>query len=94
VRPGVGRDRISDFTTNLIKEYLLHYTQAFARVRLQPNQCRKFSVRRVRFNYQTEAWETRSYFLPVLWDDFVLLTPIDMLTRDDTWTRVGPRLGH
>ena len=23
VRPGIGRDRISDFTTNLIKEYLL-----------------------------------------------------------------------
>jgi len=30
-RPGVGRDRISDFTTNLIKEYLLEYTQTFAR---------------------------------------------------------------
>lgn len=94
VRPGVGRDRISDFTTNLIEEYLLHYTQAFARVHLQPNQCRKFSVRRVRFNYQTEAWETRSYFLPVLWGNFVLLTPIDMLTRDDTWISHNDMLGR
>jgi hypothetical protein len=28
---GVGRDHLSDFTTNLIKGYLLLYTQAFAR---------------------------------------------------------------
>ena len=26
-----------------------------------------------------------TYYLPVLWGDFVLLTPTDMLTRDDTW---------
>jgi hypothetical protein len=94
VRPGVGRDRISDFTTNLIKEYLLDYTQAFARAHLLPIQCRNFSVRRVRFNYQTEAWEARSYYLPVLWGDFVLLTPIDMLTRDDTWISHNDMLGR
>jgi hypothetical protein len=81
----VGRDSISDFTTNLIKEYLLEYTQAFARQHLRHDQCRPFRVRRVRFNYQTEAWEDDTYYLPVLWNDFVLLTPIDMLTRDETW---------
>src|SRR5664279_1341540 len=85
IRPNVGRDSISDFTTNLIKEYLLKYTQAFALTHLRPDQCRSFPVRRVRFNYETESWEAGSYRLPVLWDDFVLLTPIDMLTRDDTW---------
>jgi hypothetical protein len=85
LRPKVGRDSISDFTTNLIKEFLLDYTQAFAREHLQPEQCRDFAVRRVRFNYETESWEAARYYLPVLWDDFVLLTPIDMLTRDDTW---------
>lgn len=84
VRPGVGRDRISDFTTNLIKEYLLEYTQTFAHEHLEPDQYRTFAVRRARFNYDTEAWETRNYDLPVLWGDFVLLTPIDMLTRDET----------
>lgn len=28
---------------------------------------------------------TKSYFLPQVGEDFVLLTPIDILTRDDTW---------
>lgn len=36
IRPGVGRDGISDFTTNLIKESLLEYTQMFARQHLEP----------------------------------------------------------
>jgi hypothetical protein len=30
IRSGVGRDNISDFTTNLIKNYLANYTQEFA----------------------------------------------------------------
>lgn len=94
VRPGVGRDRISDFTTNLIKEYLLDYTQTFARDHLDPAQYRTFTVRRARFNYTTEAWETRNYDLPVLWGDFVLLTPIDMLTRDDTWISFNDMVGR
>jgi hypothetical protein len=36
----VGRDNISDFTANLVKEYLLDYTQTFARDHLLPNQRR------------------------------------------------------
>ena len=30
-------------------------------------------------------WVTQGYYLPRLRDDFVLLTPTDILTRDDTW---------
>jgi hypothetical protein len=89
IRPGVGRDGISDFTTNLIKEYLLEYTQTFARQYLKSEQCRDFAVRHVRFNYETEAWESGCYRLPAVWGDYVLLTPIDMLTRDDTWISFG-----
>jgi hypothetical protein len=85
LRGNVGRDCISDFTTNLIKEYLLEYTQAFARKHLAPGRRRVFPVREVRFNYGTEAWEDGSYELPAHGDDYVLLTPADILTRDDTW---------
>jgi hypothetical protein len=85
IKPGIGRDNISDFTTNLIKGYLLAYTQDFAQRYLAPEQCETFHVPRAVFNYQTQTWMTRSYYLPRLRQDFVLLTPVDMLTRDDTW---------
>jgi hypothetical protein len=85
IQPGVGRDNISDFATNLIKDYLLDYTQAFAKAHLAPEKVEKFAVTRAVFNYDTESWETREYLLPRFANDFVLLTPIDMLTRDDTW---------
>jgi hypothetical protein len=85
IQQGVGKDNISDFTTNLIKSYLLEYTQTFARDHLAAQDCGTFSVVRAVFNYATETWATRDYYLPRLGNDFVLLTPTDMLTRDDTW---------
>lgn len=85
IRPGVGRDGISDFTTNLIKDYLCEYSQSFAREHLSAEQCAEFRVARACFNYDTESWQTRTYYLPRLRDDYVLLTPEDILTRDDTW---------
>lgn len=85
IKAGVGRDSISDFTTNLIKHYLLEYTQEFARTYLSSAQCQEFAVTRAMFNYSTQSWVTKKYYLPKLRDDYVLLTPIDMLTCDDTW---------
>jgi hypothetical protein len=85
LRPGIGRDSIGDFTTNLIKEYLVGYTQEFAKSHLRPEQCRSFRVPRVRFNYETESWEEGTFYLPALGDDYVLLTPEEILTRDETW---------
>jgi K+/H+ antiporter YhaU regulatory subunit KhtT len=85
IKEGVGKDNISDFTTNLIKGYLLDYTQAFAQEHLEEEMTGTFPVRRAAFNYETKTWMTRSYVLPMLGDDFVLLTPADMLTKDDTW---------
>ena len=82
---GVGRDNISDFTTNLIKEFLLEYTQTFARAHVDSKHCRIFNVPRARFNYQTEAWQHRQYYLPARGSEFFLLTPIDILTKEDTW---------
>lgn len=86
---GVGRDNISDFTTNLIKDYLLNYTQAFARAHLKAEDCAIFAVPRAEFDYTTRAWKTKRYYLPKLGDDFVLLTPFDILTTDDTWINRG-----
>lgn len=85
VRGGVGRDNISDFTTNLIKHYLCEYTEKFAREHMKAEHCQEVPVTRARFNYDTETWETKRYYLPMLEGDYVLLTPVDMLTRDDTW---------
>jgi len=69
IKEGVGRDNISDFTTNLIKGYLLEYTQAFAQAHLSPDQRGTFSIARAVFNYETETWESRQYDLPALRGD-------------------------
>jgi hypothetical protein len=82
---GVGKDHISDFTTNLIKEFLLDYTQTFAKKHIHPTLRRRIRVPKVRFNYITESWESQTYDLPYFEDDYVLLTPKDMLTKDETW---------
>lgn len=85
IREGVGRDNISDFVTNLIKGFLCNYTEDFARVQLRKNQVREVSVRGAHFNYDSETWEARKYLLPWIDDDFVLLSPKDILTRDENW---------
>ena len=85
IKDGVGKDNISDFTANLIKRYLLSYTEQFARQHLRVEQCREVPVPRAYFNYQTHSWASSRCFLPWHDDDFVILTPKDILTKDDTW---------
>jgi hypothetical protein len=82
---GIGRDNISDFCTNLIKNFLLSYTQEFAKRFIDPILTKRLAVPRVLFNYTTETWEQGTYILPWHRADYVLLTPEDILTRDDTW---------
>jgi len=89
IEEGVGRDMISDFTTNLIKYYLLAYTQRFARGFLKRKLRKKVFVPRACFDYDTETWVTRTFELPYYDGDYVLLTPKDILTRDDTWINKG-----
>jgi hypothetical protein len=81
----VGKDNISDFTTNLMKEYLLEYTEAFTKRYVSKKQRKRFRVQKVHFNYETETWESRLFVLPKFEDDFVLLTPKNLLTKEDTW---------
>lgn len=89
IKDGIGRDNISDFTTNLIKEFLLNYTERFAKQHIDPKLRKIVPIKRVAFNYATETWVGRSFELPYFAGDFVLLTPKDMLTRDDTWISRG-----
>lgn len=85
VRDGVGRDTISDFTTNLIKQFLGEYTQEFARQVLPARLRRKIAVPKVKFNYQTRSWSPQTFELPFVRNDYILLTPKDILTKDEAW---------
>lgn len=93
ISPLVGRDKISDFTTNFAKRYLLEYTSCFAREYLSSDQCRTFSIPRVEFNYATRTWKSGMYYLPCHDNDYVLLTPRDLLTRDDTFINRSDMIG-
>lgn len=88
-RTGVGRDNISDFTCNLIKHYLLAYTQTFARTYLQAEQCKIVSVPKVTFDYRSEIWRPEKFYLPYFNDQYVLLTPKDLLTKDENWINLS-----
>lgn len=85
IADGVGRDNISDFATNLIKEFLLEYTQTFAQAHIREELRRTVVVERVSFNYETESWQRGCYDLPYFNGNFVLLTPRDILTKDEVW---------
>lgn len=89
---GIGRDNISDFTTNLIKEYLLEYTETFAKQYLEPKYLKKVMVDKVYFNYEFERWMPKEYVLPFLYD-YVILTPKNILTKDDNWINANDLRG-
>jgi len=85
IKGGVGKDNISDFATNLVKGFLLDYTQTFAQKHIDESLRERFRVPRVRFNYDTETWEEATFDLPKFKNDFVILTPKELLTKDETW---------
>jgi len=90
IKENTGKDNISDFVTNLIKRYLLEYTQKFARDHIEASLLKKFTVQHVSFNYKTNSWISDVFLLPIniIGDrkiDYVLLTPKDLLTKDETW---------
>lgn len=89
IKGGVGRDNISDFTTNLIKGYLLRYTETFAKQYIDKKYLKNFTIRNVRFDFDNEVWISGKFLLPALNNDFVLLTPKDILTKDDNWINKG-----
>ena len=82
---GVGRDNISDFTCNLIKGFLLKYTQKFAELYLAKENTKKVMVDKVYFDFDKESWMSGMFNLPFWNGDYVLLTPKDILTKDENW---------
>ncbi|MDD2913738.1 MAG: hypothetical protein PHP70_00320 [Gallionella sp.] len=89
VGSGIGRDFISDFTTNLMFEFLLGYSEKFAKQHLSDQQRRTFTVRCC-FDQDLMIWKTKSFELPYFYkgdreEDFILLTPVDLLTKDEAF---------
>lgn len=89
LKDGVGVDKISDFTLNLIKSYLLQQTQAFAKKNIDKKYLKEFAVEKVHFNPTTKLWEGAKFTLPsYTWEDktnYVLLVPSDILAKEETW---------
>lgn len=89
VGSGIGRDFISDFTTNLMFEFLLGYSEKFAKQNLSNHQRKTFTVR-CAFDRELMVWHPRSFELPYFYkgdrdEDFILLTPVDILTKDEAF---------
>lgn len=89
VEEGVGVDKISDFTINLIKRYLFDYTQSFAKKHIDQKYLAEFSIRKVNFDFKKGIWTDERFVLPMLErenkKEFVLLIPREILTKEDTW---------
>ena len=94
VKDNVGKDNISDFTANLIKDFLLTYTESFAVENIDSTLLRKFSVPRAYFSKKTESWEPKTYTLPAFNDEFTILTPRDILTKDELWINRADLIGY
>ncbi|MFS7383130.1 hypothetical protein AB6870_13725 [Rahnella inusitata] len=93
IKEGVGKDSISDFTTNLIKSFLLEYTESFAKDNIDDKYLHKHMVQKVDFNYSTRTWIHKEYMLPTYNGDYVLLTPRDILTKDEPWISRNEMVG-
>ncbi len=93
IKDKVGKDNISDFTTNLVKGFLCRYTQEFAQAHIDGARLKRVPVRHVEFNYETRSWATGHFTLPFIDDDFVLLTPKEILTKDDAWINKHDLIG-
>ena len=64
---------------------MLKYTERFAKDYLIDENVRSVTVNKTRFNYKAESWDRGRYRLPWVNGDYVILTPKDILTRDDNW---------
>ena len=81
----VGKDSISDFTTNLIHAHLASKTEAFAKKYIKPEKLSVFTIKKAEFDYKSETWKPKRFSLPKFESDYVILTPKELLTKEETW---------
>lgn len=73
---GIGKDSISDITTNIIRKYLIEFTQ---------NQCLIYDIPTKKFDNNiwdemSEEWIIKEYFLPSINNKKVILVPKSIVT--------------
>jgi hypothetical protein len=85
---GIGRDRISDITANVLKHALISYTQDVCNRHGVPTQS---FVMRTQFDATLLMWEDDQVYLPVnpFTDEAVLLVPRVFLRTDPTLQKEG-----
>ncbi len=85
IKDGVGKDSISDLTTNLVKGFICEYTEVFSNKYVDKTRTKSVMVPHIEFNYQTRRWVGKKFTLPFIDGDYILLTPKDILTKDEAW---------
>lgn len=81
----VWRDKLSDFTINLIKRFLVEYTSDIWKKIIDKTKLKEILVRKCYFDYDKNIWVDKKYTLPCKDWNYFLLIPKDILTKDDTW---------
>lgn len=85
IADNVWKDKISDFTINLIKQYLVDYTAEIANGIKDKDKVKEFTIRRYSFDYTKNIWLDKKVILPNYDWEYVLLIPKDILTKWETW---------
>lgn len=80
---GFGKDSISDFTTKLILPFLLDLTEKFAQNYIDETLCNRFLIEKAYFDFEKEEWCDKEYYLPSYNNDFIILTPTDIIVEND-----------
>ena len=61
---------------------------------MHADQRRLLTIRKAVFNYTTETWQSDHYEIPFIDGDHVILTPRDLLTRDENWINKDDLVGE
>ena len=63
--PGIGKDKISDLTSNLIKKELINYTRDICkRLSISDENLKWQAVKNYDFNFEYDGWEDEGFYLP------------------------------